>query len=175
MTMGDRIAVMNKGELQQVGDPLEVYERPANLFVASFIGTPPMNFVQATLAGGGTRVAASGFEVPVPQAFRAAAAGNDGRKVVFGVRPENIREAAREAAGGTVAIEVAVEFVEPLGHEVIVHGRVGSDVLVAKVDPHRAPQRGSRMPLVIEVEAGHLFDAASERRLGANAPSDRNA
>jgi multiple sugar transport system ATP-binding protein len=166
MTMGDRIAVMNKGELQQVGTPLEVYERPANLFVASFIGTPPMNFIPATLTGGGTTVTASGFKLPVPQAFRVAAAGHDGRKVVFGVRPENIREAPREASGGTVPIEVTVEFVEPLGHEVIVHGRVGDDLLVAKVDPHRAPRMGSRMPLVIEVEAGHLFDAATEQRLG---------
>ncbi len=167
MTMGDRIAVMNKGELQQVGTPLEVYERPANLFVASFIGTPPMNFVPATLTGGGTTVAASGFQVPVPQAFRAAAAGHDGQKVVFGIRPENIREASREAAGGTVPITAAVEFVEPLGHEVIVHGRVGDDLLVAKVDPHRAPKMGAQIQLVIEVEAGHLFDAATEQRLGS--------
>jgi multiple sugar transport system ATP-binding protein len=166
MTMGDRIAVMNKGELQQVGTPLEVYERPASLFVASFIGTPPMNFVPATLTDGGTMVAASGFQVPVPQAFRAAASGHDGRKVVFGIRPENIREAPREAAGGTVPVTAAVEFVEPHGHEVIVHGRVGDDLLVAKVDPHRAPQMGSRVPLVIEVEAGHLFDATTEKRLG---------
>ena len=167
MTMGDRIAVMNKGEIQQVGSPLEVYERPANLFVASFIGTPPMNFVPATLTDGGTTVTASGFKLPVPETFRAAATGHDGQKVVFGVRPENIREASREASGGTVPIDVMVEFVEPLGHEVIVHGRVGDDLLVAKVDPHRAPQMGSQIALVIEVEAGHLFNAASEQRLGS--------
>ncbi len=167
MTMGDRIAVMSKGELQQVGTPLEVYERPANLFVASFIGTPPMNLVPATLSDGGTAIAALGFKLPVPEAFRAAAAGHDGRKVVFGVRPENIRDASREAAGGTVPITASVEFVEPLGHEVIVHGRVGDDLLVAKMDPHRAPRMGSQIPLVIEVEAAHLFDTATERRLGS--------
>jgi multiple sugar transport system ATP-binding protein len=166
MTMGDRIAVMNKGELQQVGTPLEVYERPENLFVASFIGTPPMNFVPATLKDGGARLAASGFEIPVPQALRAAAAGRDGQKVVLGIRPEDIREAPREASGGTVPISVKVEFVEPLGHEVIVHGRVGDDLLVAKVEPHRAPAMGAQIPLVMEVEAAHLFDAATEQRLG---------
>jgi multiple sugar transport system ATP-binding protein len=164
MTMGDRIAVMSQGELQQVGTPLEVYERPANLFVAGFIGTPPMNFVPATLAGGGTTVKASGFELPVPAAFRAAAAGMDGRSVVLGIRPENVREVAREPAGA-VPVTVQVEFVEPLGHEVIVHGHVGGDLLVAKVDPHRAPQMGSQISLVIEAEAGHLFDAASGNRL----------
>jgi multiple sugar transport system ATP-binding protein len=173
MTMGDRIAVMSKGELQQVGTPLEVYEKPANLFVASFIGTPPMNFIPATLADGGTTVVASGFRVPVPEALRAgiaesiaeSIAGRDGAKVVLGIRPENIREATREGGGGTVPVTAKVEFVEPLGHEVIVHGRVGDDLLVAKVDPHRAPKMGSVVDLVVEVEAVHLFDAATEKRL----------
>ena len=160
MTMGDRIAVMSRGELQQVGTPLEVYEKPANLFVASFIGTPPMNFIPATLADG--MVVASGFRLPVPQAFRAAAAS---AKVVLGIRPENIREVSREGAGGTVPVTAEVEFVEPLGHEVIVHGRVGDDLIVAKVDPHRAPKMGSTVDLVVEVEAVHLFDAATEKRL----------
>jgi multiple sugar transport system ATP-binding protein len=167
MTMGDRMAVMSKGELQQVGTPLEVYERPASLFVASFIGTPPMNFVPAALADGGTSVAASGFKMPVPQEFRAAAAGRDGTKVVLGVRPENVREASREGSGATVPVTAKVEFVEPLGHEVIVHGRVGDELLVAKVDPHRSPQIGSMVNLVIEADAAHLFDAATERRLGS--------
>jgi multiple sugar transport system ATP-binding protein len=165
MTMGDRIAVMSKGELQQVGTPLEVYERPANLFVASFIGTPQMNLVPATLTSGGT-VKASGFEVPAPEGVRTAATGQDGREVVLGIRPENIREAPRGEAGATVPVTAMVEFVEPLGHEVIVHGRVGDDLLIAKVDPHRSPQMGSRISLVIEAEKAHLFDAASEKRLG---------
>jgi multiple sugar transport system ATP-binding protein len=163
MTMGDRIAVMSRGELQQVGTPLEVYEKPANLFVASFIGTPPMNFIPATLAEG--MVEASGFRLPVPQAFRGAATSGSGSKVVLGVRPENIREAGRERVGGTVPVTARVEFVEPLGHEVIVHGRVGDDLIVAKVDPHRAPKMGSTVDLVVEVEAVHLFDAPTEKRL----------
>jgi multiple sugar transport system ATP-binding protein len=167
MTMGDRIAVMSKGELQQVGTPLEVYEQPSNLFVASFIGTPPMNFVPATLTDGGTAIAASGFKMPVPEAFRAAATGQDGRKVVLGIRPENVREAARDGGNATVPVTAKVEFVEPLGHEVIVHGRVGDDLLVAKVDPHRSPQLDSQISLVIEAQACHLFDAATEKRLGS--------
>jgi multiple sugar transport system ATP-binding protein len=166
MTMGDRIAVMKSGELHQCGAPLEVYERPANLFVASFIGTPPMSFVPATLADGGSTVTASGFALPVPQAFRAAAAGKAGAKVVLGIRPESLRAQAREEAGPTVSIVAKTEFVEPLGHEVIVHGRVGDDLLVAKVDPHHAPGFGEDVPLVLEVEACHLFDAESEKRLG---------
>jgi multiple sugar transport system ATP-binding protein len=166
MTMGDRIAVMNKGELQQVGSPLEVYEQPATLFVASFIGTPPMNFLPATLTDGGTTVTASGFKLPVPEPFRAAAAGKDGLKVVLGLRPENISESPRDAEGDLVPITVKVEFVEPLGHEVIVHGRIGEDVLVAKVGPHRSPQMGAAVALVIEAATAHLFDVATEKRLG---------
>src|SRR3954468_14313640 len=94
MTMGHRIAVMNAGRLQQVGTPLEVYDRPTNLFVASFIGTPPMNFVPAVLQDGGATVAAAGFPLPVPEPLRAAAAKKDGRKVILGIRPENLRGTA---------------------------------------------------------------------------------
>ncbi|HEX9670548.1 MAG TPA: sn-glycerol-3-phosphate ABC transporter ATP-binding protein UgpC [Thermoanaerobaculia bacterium] len=167
MTMGHRIAVMRAGALQQVGTPLEVYERPANLFVAGFIGTPPMNFVPGTLADGGAAFVASGFRLPVPERLRASA-GGDGRRVVLGIRPENIREPGRAERGGpTLPLTAKVEFVEPLGHEVIVHGRVGEDLLVAKVDPHRAPTMGAEFPLVLDLDAIHFFDAASEQRLAA--------
>jgi len=170
MTMGHRIAVMQKGSLQQVGNPLEVYEQPANLFVAGFIGTPPMNLLPGVLAGGGTAVATSGFELALPPALAAAAAGQDGRKVVLGVRPEHVTGAGRGSGAARFApITVRVEFVEPLGHEVIVHGRIGSDLLVAKVDPHRAPEMGAELQLAIDVDAIHLFDAATERRIAAAA------
>jgi multiple sugar transport system ATP-binding protein len=173
MTMGHRIAVMRAGKLQQVGTPLEVYEQPANLFVAGFIGTPPMNFVPATLTDGGATVAASGFKMPVPAPLNAATSGGtrrEGLKVVAGLRPENVREAQRDGGGETVRLRARVEFVEPLGHEVIVHGRVGDDLLVAKADPHHAPQMGDEIDLYAETGALHLFDAATEQRLGAPIP-----
>ncbi len=174
MTMGHRIAVMNAGRLQQLGTPLEVYDRPANLFVASFIGTPPMNLVPAVLAASGAKIAASGFALPMPTASAAWAAspslGRDGRKVVLGIRPENLREGARETSraeiSDTPGISGIVEFVEPLGHEVIVHTRVGTDLLVAKLEPRRAPAMGDPITLAVEVEALHLFDAESGERLG---------
>jgi multiple sugar transport system ATP-binding protein len=167
MTMGNRIAIMRSGNLQQVGTPLDVYDQPANLFVAGFIGTPPMNFIPATLADGGSTVVASGFRLPVPPNWKQVTARHDGKKIVLGVRPENIREAAREGGGNTVPVMARVEFVEPLGHEVIVHGRVGDDLLVAKVDPHRSPEMGADVQLVIEADAIHLFDAGTEQRLAA--------
>ncbi|HWM92056.1 MAG TPA: sn-glycerol-3-phosphate ABC transporter ATP-binding protein UgpC [Thermoanaerobaculia bacterium] len=165
MTMGHRIAIMKSGNLQQVGTPLEVYERPANLFVAGFIGTPPMSLIPATIADGGRTIAASGLKLPVPEAWRAAA--RDGLKVIAGIRPENVRESARGEMGSTARVGARVDFVEPLGHEVIVHGRVGDNLLVAKVDPHRAPEMGSDIVLELELDALHLFDAATEQRLTA--------
>ncbi|HTQ79389.1 MAG TPA: sn-glycerol-3-phosphate ABC transporter ATP-binding protein UgpC [Thermoanaerobaculia bacterium] len=168
MTMGHRIAVMNAGRLQQLGTPLEVYDQPANLFVASFIGTPPMNFVPATLKDGATTVAASGFALPMPERLRQAVAGKDGRKMVLGVRPENLHEAdlaSRPGDGPTAKIAGKVEFVEPLGHEVIVHTKVGEDLLVAKLEPHRAPEMGDPIELAVELDALHLFDAETEQRM----------
>ncbi len=172
MTMGHRIAVMKDGNLQQVGTPLEVYEQPQNLFVASFIGTPPMNFLSGTIADGGANLATTGFKLPVPEALRGAAARKDGSKVVIGIRPENIREAGsetkhRRAEEPVVPIRVVIEFVEPLGHEVIIHGRIGDDLLVAKTEPHRAPQVGDELDLEIELAGIHVFDAETEMRLRA--------
>jgi multiple sugar transport system ATP-binding protein len=162
MTMGHRIAVMYAGRLQQVGTPLEIYDRPANLFVASFIGTPPMSFVPATVVDGGAAVAASGFKLPLAERLRKAAAPRAGKKVILGVRPEDVREAA---AGPSAPISIEVEFIEPLGHEVIVHGRAGDDLLVAKVDPHRAPRVGDTLALSIGTDSIHLFDAETGERL----------
>jgi multiple sugar transport system ATP-binding protein len=161
MTMGHRIAVMNGGRVQQLGTPLEVYDRPANLFVASFIGTPPMNLVPATLKDGGTTIAASGFALPLPQPL----AGSNGKKVVLGIRPENLRETSG-TAGGRAGIPGSVEFVERLGHEVIVHARVGDDLLVAKLAPHRTPEMGDPITLGVDLDALHLFAAESGERLG---------
>jgi multiple sugar transport system ATP-binding protein len=167
MTMGHRIAVLHAGILQQVGAPLDLYERPANLFVAAFIGSPPMNFVPATLADGATRIAAAGFSVPVPEALRGAVAGRDGAKVVMGVRPENLAPPGREPRGPSAPIPVTVEIAEPLGNEVVVHARAGQDGLTYKQDPHQATVIGSTLDLRLELDATHLFDATTERRLGA--------
>jgi multiple sugar transport system ATP-binding protein len=167
MTMGSRIAVMRDGRLQQVGEPLEIYERPRNLFVANFIGTPPMNFVRATVERGGTAAAAAGFTLPLPPAMRSAAAGREGRGIVLGIRPEHVVEAREGGRGQTAALPVEVEFVEPLGDEVIVHGRLGEEVLLCKLGPHRVPEAGSRLDVAIELEKMHVFDAETELRLTA--------
>jgi len=165
MTMGQRVAVLKDGDLKQVGTPMELYDRPANVFVASFIGTPPMNFVAATVADGGTALAASKFTIPVPASLRGVTGKHAGSKVVVGIRPENVLEAGSETRGETAQLPAEVEIVEPLGNEVIVHARVGEALFVAKLDPHRAPKLGDKVKLVIELDALHLFDAETEQRL----------
>ena len=166
MTMGHRIAILDAGRLQQVGPPLEVYERPANLFVAQFIGTQPMNLLAGTVGEAGDLVA-DDLRLPLPPALRAAA-GPPGRQVTAGIRPEAIREANGEPAGAeTARLGVEVELAEPLGHEVVVHGRHGRHTLVATLAPHRVPALGSRLELSIDLGQLHLFDTRTEQRLSA--------
>ncbi|HEU4334636.1 MAG TPA: sn-glycerol-3-phosphate ABC transporter ATP-binding protein UgpC [Candidatus Eisenbacteria bacterium] len=169
MTMGRRIAVLNAGILQQVGSPLEVYEKPVNVFVANFIGTPPMNFVPATTADQGATLRAVRFSIPTPASWRASVGAADGRRLILGIRPEKltIAEGGDGGDGGAAAgvVPVVVEVLELLGNEVIFHGRAGDDVLIAKTAPRRAPQIGSTVSLRFDLEALHLFDAETERRL----------
>ncbi|HVR42616.1 MAG TPA: sn-glycerol-3-phosphate ABC transporter ATP-binding protein UgpC [Thermoanaerobaculia bacterium] len=162
MTMGHRIAVMNAGRLQQVGTPLEVYERPVNLFVANFIGTPPMNFFRGRIADGGAELRAGTFTVRLAEA--GGRARPDG-EVVAGIRPEHVVASPGEPRGPAARVEGTVELVEPLGHEVVVHVRAGEDMLVTSVDPAQAPRLDDAIELRIELERLHLFDAASEQRL----------
>jgi multiple sugar transport system ATP-binding protein len=124
-----------------------------------------MNFLPATLADGGNTLAGKGFSLPVPESLRAQTAGPDGRKVVVGIRPENILDPSASARGETSRLSGKVEVVEPLGDKVILHVRVGDDVLVYPVEPHAMPEMGDNKELVLELDKLHLFDAATELRL----------
>jgi len=165
MTMGHRIAVLRDGKLQQVGSPLEVYEHPANAFVAQFIGTPPMNVVRGVVAGGGTRVELGAFSLPLSARHRATLAGVDGRRVIVGLRPENVLAPGRTARGETARVPLEVEIVETLGDELVVHGKAGEETLVFRQDPHRPLAPGDRVEVALELDALHLFDASTELRV----------
>jgi multiple sugar transport system ATP-binding protein len=164
MTMGSRIAILNDGVLQQVGTPLEVYELPKNVFVAQFIGTPPMNFVHAIVGPNGETLESPALRLPTPGAWRVAASRHAGRRVVVGIRPEKVGLVNGVPAGHD-QVTATVEVVELLGSEAVFHGRVGDDVLVAKAESHRAPRVGAKVPLRLDLDALHLFDAESQRRL----------
>jgi multiple sugar transport system ATP-binding protein len=143
MTMGHRITVMRDGRIQQVGTPREVYEKPANMFVAQFIGTPPMNLIPATVENG------TAFSIPVGV--------ENGRKIVLGIRPEHL------TLGGS--IRATVDIVEPIGHESIVYATAGDAKLVAIFDPHETPKAGGTIALGVDPTRVHVFDAVSERAL----------
>jgi multiple sugar transport system ATP-binding protein len=173
MTMGSRIAVMKDGRLQQVGTPMEIYHRPENLFVAGFIGPPPMTFVPAAVEDGGRRLVASGFSLEVPASLRSALARRDGGHVTIGLRPEDLRDPSLGGSPAEAArIPIRVEICEPLGHEVVIHGVSGRDPLVCVHGGFESlPEVGSRMEVVLDPRKAHLFDAETERRIEAETSS----
>jgi len=165
MTMGHRIAVMSAGDLMQVGTPLEVYETPQNVFVAQFIGTPPMNLMRARLSSDGDRIEGHELNLPVPEGLRHATRSRAGKEVVLGLRPEDIVEPGPQAQGETSPLTMTVEVVEPLGYEVVAYGRLGDELIAAKLQAHRSPRFGEELELVARLDRLHLFDADSEARL----------
>ncbi|MFQ5882334.1 MAG: ABC transporter ATP-binding protein [Candidatus Methylomirabilales bacterium] len=165
MTMGDRIVVMRDGLIQQVGNPLEVYAHPRNRFVAGFIGSPPMNFLQGILRSrnGGTFLEASGFRLRIPQERHSSLENYIGQQVTFGLRPEDIFE-TQSASSETIA--ATVEVVEPLGSEILLDVRVGDDTLVARVAPRTHIRPHQIIDLAFSLDKMHFFDPETEEAIG---------
>ena len=165
MTMGDRIAILDDGELQQVATPLEAYHRPANRFVAGFIGEPSMNFVPATAEGGvltarRATTDGDGFRYPLPAA--ADDAVDDGTDVTLGVRPEDIAVGDSVDADPDHVFEGTVEVVEPMGSENVVHVELAAGPsVVATVDGLQQIRAGQAVSVGVPGDAIHLFDARS--------------
>jgi multiple sugar transport system ATP-binding protein len=151
MTMADRIAVLDAGQLQQLGTPDAVYQRPANLFVAQFIGSPPMNILDAEASGDALTVA-GGWRIAAPRPLVAA------RPVKVGLRPEGIDLDLAHQDGGQAA-EVLVS--EPLGSEVIVNVKLGDALLKVRTAPAVRPEPGARVYLHVQPGAVRVFDTAS--------------
>jgi multiple sugar transport system ATP-binding protein len=152
MTMGDRIAIMYDGVLQQVGTPDEIYDHPANLFVAGFIGSPTMNFVRVTMQNGTAK--ASGFEVGLPKSV-----GSE--KGTLGFRPEALTDRVQDGA----PLDMNVEVVERLGSDQFLYGQVGADTVTARVDPRLKVAPGDKVRLGLDTRSLHLFDAETEQAL----------
>jgi multiple sugar transport system ATP-binding protein len=162
MTLGDRIAVLRKGLLQQVADPFTLYSRPANQFVAGFIGSPPINFFAATLDEAGAILTSGGVAIPVPAALSGALAPRRGRGVTLGVRPEDLVLDGQEP-GAT--IEGTVDVREPLGSEVLVHLDTPVGQLVARYPGQDVPAVGRRARLRFSFEKLYCFDPDTELAL----------
>ncbi len=159
MTMADRIVVMHDGVVEQVGDPLSLYDEPAKLFVAGFLGSPEMNYHDASIkrnGGAPSAVTADGTMLPLP----ANAGGQDGQAVVYGIRPEHLD---LTDAGGALAAEVGV--VEPTGAEILVFARLaGQEIAVVFKERHRF-QPGDKINLTPHTGTVHLFDKGSGQRI----------
>jgi multiple sugar transport system ATP-binding protein len=166
MTMGTRVCVMNLGRVVQVGAPLEVYRNPADTFVASFIGSPPANLIEAEAAGGGNgEVVAliAGRELALPRHRAADLEGLADRRVLFGIRPEDIAV----AAPGNGDLPARLVAVEPLGAEtILVLAPDGlKEEILARVGPEVDLRPGARVGLALNLRAAHLFDPLSTRVL----------
>jgi len=169
MTMADRIFIMHKGALQQTGMPMEVYAKPANLFVAGFIGSPAMNFIDAKLVreAGAWFIDAGGFKVRAPEAFNARLEPHAGRTVIFGVRPEDMTAhdpAAGVGDGNTVTTQADV--VETLGPEIFVHLTCGAHSLVARMEaPELLLTEGQTLEVDLKMVKTHVFDKETSQTI----------
>ena len=167
MTMGDRIAVMRGGVLQQCAPPMEIYQRPVNIFVAGFIGTPSMNFLKATLRkdANGYLIDCGTFSVSAPTAHEHKLDAYIDKQVIFGVRPADIfdkdlKNPIEATPGNTVRTQVDVS--EPMGDIITLYLTVDAHSLVATIDAETAAKDGQALDVVFDLTKTHLFDAETE-------------
>ncbi|GAF84632.1 unnamed protein product, partial [marine sediment metagenome] len=163
MTMGDRIAVLNKGYLQQVDTPLNLYNLPANLFVAGFIGSPAMNFARARLIKEGEKlfVLSDFFKlvIPKPGDKLNSYAGKD---VTLGIRPEHISECSDEASSKDGrGFSALVNIIEPTGNEILAHIECGDKIFVARLASESGIKAGDKVDFSVNVERMHIFEGES--------------
>jgi len=164
MTLADQIVVLKDGVIQQIGSPVEIYERPANRFVAGFFGTPSMNFLSADLTShvsGDRSARGKGFEIPLSTGGTLRKA-SESDKVVVGIRPERLSLAERP---DHVAIAGAVDMREVLGAEVVLHIASPAGPLTIRTDAAAAPRTGDQVQVWLDPRAIHVFDDATELRL----------
>jgi multiple sugar transport system ATP-binding protein len=168
MTMGGRICVMKDGRIMQVAEPMEIYNRPANLFVAGFIGSPPMNFLHGTIRRSGDRLAflennptSQPIKIALNDALSTKAGSRLDQSIILGLRPESVLAVP---PADTVA-SLRVEVTEPLGAETFVSLTSGAHSLIARVNPNHHIEPGDLFFAGFDLERAHLFDPATEQRL----------
>jgi multiple sugar transport system ATP-binding protein len=165
MTMGDRICVMKDGVIQQIDDPLTLYDKPANAFVAGFIGTPPMNFYRGTLISKDGKLIYKDdhSEISLLDEWKERLAPYVDKKIIFGVRPEDIGSEQAERNETMPKIKAKVEVVEPMGSETYLYLNAGSQSFVARVDAYRKAHVNEDVELSIYMPKAHVFDGETEK------------
>jgi multiple sugar transport system ATP-binding protein len=161
MTLADRVVVMNAGRIEQVGPPHELYHTPRTKFVAGFIGSPAMNFVEVSISASGDALwaEAQGLRLKVPSHLKARLAPAAGQRLTLGIRPEAVR-----IANGVddYSFATAVDVLEPLGNEILLNFRAGGVPMVARVDPGVRVKAHESIQLALDPERLHFFDAKTE-------------
>ena len=169
MTMGDRICVMKDGIIQQIDTPLNIYDKPANTFVAGFIGTPPMNIFKGTLAsenGAFVFKAGSGISIALPADWKPAIESYAGKDILFGIRPEDIGSERAESDANAPSISAKVEVREPMGAETYLHLDTGVDTpCIARVEAHIGAKVSETITLKLAMVGAHVFDPATTNRI----------
>ena len=160
MTMADRIVVMKEGYIQQVGTPYDLYFNPVNVFVAGFIGEPPMNFVRATLKKGKITIGKNTLDLSEKLGDKAAK--YEGKEIIFGFRPEAI---VLGKAENSLSIKASVELTELLGDNTNVYVDIQGEKSILKVNPHETPEMDSDIEFSIPFESVYLFDGETEKRI----------
>jgi multiple sugar transport system ATP-binding protein len=165
MTMGDRIVVMKDGIIEQVAPPEELYDNPATKFVASFIGTPPMNFIDGKITGeNGTLNFDEGtFSLPLPEMFMSELEPYRNKRITFGIRPEDIGSERAALEKDAVQIRFTVDVVEPMGSETILYVRTDNNSFISRVDPHKTCKAGDCVELAVNLPKAHFFDADTDK------------
>jgi multiple sugar transport system ATP-binding protein len=163
MTLGDRVVVMRDGVVQQVGEPMDLYNSPANRFVAGFLGSPAMNFfdVRLTLDDGKAWAVGDGVRLKLPPAMTPRLGAHAGKKVIMGVRPEDFRIASGSDPAD-LNLRVVVEVVERLGSSILLDVSVGQTTMVAAVEPTVIAAMHDRLKLAVNPNRIHFFDASTE-------------
>jgi len=169
MTMGDKICVMKDGVIEQIDGPINLYDNPKSKFVAGFIGSPPMNFVNVILEkeNGDFVVDEGTFKLRLPQSFNDKVSKYVGKKVILGIRPENMYDKlfySGPVKDGSV-MTLTVDLVEPMGSEIYLHLSSGKNNFVLRVDPHNTAKPNQIIEVVVNLEKIHFFDIDTEETI----------
>jgi multiple sugar transport system ATP-binding protein len=166
MTLADQVVIMNLGRIEQIGSPHEVYHNPKTRFVAGFIGSPAMNFLECRLvenSGDLAAVLTDKLSFPVPPARRARYAPYAGCELIFGLRPEHFIEKRSEIPPGAAVFDVQLDVVEPMGMETMVYFIINGVEVCGRVAPQAAGNAGETMPLVADLNNMHLIDPRTDQ------------
>lgn len=162
MTMASRIVIMKDGLVQQIGTPKEVYDKPDNVFVGGFIGSPSMNFINGKVVNGQFVIGKTSLTIPASHAAYLKEQGYEGKEVILGIRPEHITNDAPE---GSTTLPVKVEVSELTGAELMIYSNIDGQDFISRVDASSDVQPGDQINLAFDMQKGHFFDKESELRI----------